>query len=177
MVFKIGAVYGNLRIENLLIKMSKDQTKIKAVKFLHFGHLVRLEEVENIFIPECIEHLPPDLISHLLRCKKFCDGSHHHHHKQSKIIQQRCYDSKSQLLQSAATADVFSLGIILLQMFSGYPCQLENPLHFKCETIHHRYFMGTPHFGFQKGKLNEEHVSMIIRLQERHLNNLDKIKK
>lgn len=62
----IGAMYGNLRTENILIKLSPNKKQIKNVKFLQFGHLIKIEDAENICIPDQIDHLPPDMTSYLL---------------------------------------------------------------------------------------------------------------
>lgn len=40
LVENTGAIYGNLRAENILLKMSGDMKKVEKLKFLNFGHLV-----------------------------------------------------------------------------------------------------------------------------------------
>ena len=39
-VSKIGAIYGNLRLENILLKFNLSKYKIEGVKFLNFGSVV-----------------------------------------------------------------------------------------------------------------------------------------
>lgn len=60
-----GAMYGNLRTENIIIKMSRDNKKIEGVKFINFGHLIEIEEADAIAIPDQVDHLPPDMTSYL----------------------------------------------------------------------------------------------------------------
>lgn len=64
-------MYGNLRTENIVIKLSRDNKKIEGVKFLNFGHLIEIEEADRIAIPDQVDHLPPDMTSHLLKIKRF----------------------------------------------------------------------------------------------------------
>ena len=47
-----GMLYGNLRAENILIRMNKQNTKILSVKFLNFGSLSSIEDSECIHIPD-----------------------------------------------------------------------------------------------------------------------------
>ena len=71
-------------------------------------------------------------------------------------------------LQAVATADCFSLGMILLQIAMGCPNQTELPVKFKCQTIEDRYYMSAPFFGHCiDGKVDDTYVVRTIRLQER----------
>lgn len=42
-VSESGAIYGNLRSENLLIKFNNTRTKIERIKFLCFGHVTEVD--------------------------------------------------------------------------------------------------------------------------------------
>lgn len=64
-------MYGNLRAENVIIKLSRDNKKIEGVKFVNFGHIIEIEEADKITIPDQLDHLPPDMTSHLLKIKRF----------------------------------------------------------------------------------------------------------
>lgn len=44
-------------------------------------------------------------------------------------------DANVKFLQSAASADIFGLGVILLQIATGCPSQLELPVKLKCTSI------------------------------------------
>lgn len=47
-----GAVYGNLRIENILVKLDTAKTKVEGIKFLNVGHVIEIESAQNIVIPD-----------------------------------------------------------------------------------------------------------------------------
>ena len=66
MVARVGAIYGNLRVENIVIKIDKTKKTILSTKFLNFGCLIKIEDVDKIRIPDRIDHLPPDMISWLV---------------------------------------------------------------------------------------------------------------
>lgn len=40
LVEKTGSIYGNLRAENIILKMSLDKRNVEQVKFLNFGHVI-----------------------------------------------------------------------------------------------------------------------------------------
>ena len=66
----IGAIYGNLRTENTLIKLDK-HSKIDSVKFLNLGTLKEIEQADHIAIPDQIDHLPPDMTIYMQSIKRF----------------------------------------------------------------------------------------------------------
>ena len=66
MVARVGAIYGNLRVENIVIKIDKTKKTILSTKFLNFGSLIKIEDADKIRIPDRIDHLPPDMISWLV---------------------------------------------------------------------------------------------------------------
>ena len=67
----IGAMYGNLRCENVIIKLDKGMKSIISVKFLSFGTLTNIEDADKISLPDQIEHLPPDMTSWLVKIQRF----------------------------------------------------------------------------------------------------------
>lgn len=69
-VADIGAIYGNLRTENVLIKLGKDDD-IESVKFINFHTLKEIETADHIAIPDQIDHLPPDMTQYMLEMKRF----------------------------------------------------------------------------------------------------------
>lgn len=75
LVENTGSIYGNLRAENIILKMSLDKKNIDQVKFLNFGHLIQIDDAEKFRIPDQVDHLPPDMNSLLLEMQKF---SPHH---------------------------------------------------------------------------------------------------
>lgn len=40
LVEKTGSIYGNLRAENIILKISLDKRNVEQVKFLNFGHVI-----------------------------------------------------------------------------------------------------------------------------------------
>lgn len=70
-VASIGAMYGNLRPENIMIKLNPQETKIEVIKFISFRYMCDIEDADNIVIPDQIEHLPPDMLSHLSSVSRF----------------------------------------------------------------------------------------------------------
>lgn len=54
-------MYGNLRTENIIIKINPKKKVIENTKFINFGCLVDIEQADNILIPDQIDHLPPDM--------------------------------------------------------------------------------------------------------------------
>lgn len=108
-IANIGALYGNLRAENTLLKLDEEMTKIEYVKFLGFGSLVAIEDSEEIIVPDQIEHLPPDLLMHWTSMMKFDKDYQAEMQVKSKQVRENV-----KILHAASTADVFSLGIMLL---------------------------------------------------------------
>lgn len=64
-------MYGNLRTENLILKLDPLSENIEDVKFLSFGNIFKIDSADQMVIPERIEHLPPELLKHLLNTERF----------------------------------------------------------------------------------------------------------
>ena len=54
--------YGNLRVENILLKLNNKMTKIENIKYLNFGTLSSIEDSERMLLPDKIEHLTADYL-------------------------------------------------------------------------------------------------------------------
>lgn len=77
-------------------------------------------------------------------------------------------------LQEATSADVFGLGIIMLQIATGCPSQLALPIKVRCKSVNNRFYVTTPHFGHcQSSMIDEKYVLLTIKMQEKLINNLD----
>lgn len=106
-------IYGNLRMENIIIKLDRKNEKIERIRFLGFGSLTTIENSEFMNIPEQLEHLPPDMTSHLLTLHRFsrktvvcCSKMKNDAHSKKEV--------NVKFLQAAASADTFALGVMLL---------------------------------------------------------------
>ena len=64
-------LYGYLRIENILLKLKSDQTKIENIKFFNLSSLATIKNSEQIHIPNQIDHLPFDFFTYLIQYMRF----------------------------------------------------------------------------------------------------------
>lgn len=137
--------------------------KVLNVKFLNFGCLTKIEDAENMRIPDQVDHLPPNMNSHLLLNFRFSNQLCTPNRKNSS-------NETIKFLQAVTSADVYSLGVILLQIFTGCPSQLDVTAKFKCYTVDDKMFLGVPHFGYCiEGKVDNMYVSQTIKWQERFI--------
>lgn len=113
-----GAIYGNLRAESILIKFDHRRTCIEEIKYLNFYQVIEIEDAANMIIPDQIEHLPPEFLTQLRKLDKFRSSN--------KLDVTGANTSTNneldvKFLQASASADMFSLGVILLQIATGCP--------------------------------------------------------
>lgn len=115
-------------------------------------------------MPSRIEHLPPEFLRYLLTIERF-DNSHQ---VESKHLQMINVKENVIFNQAISTSDVYALGIILLQIATGYPAQMELPIKIKCQTINNQEaYLTTPHFGQYQGGINKKHIGLTVKHQER----------
>lgn len=111
-----------------------------------------------------IEHLPPEFLSQLQIMHKFRNTKNRY--------QSHCKKLNVKFLQASSTVDVFGLGVILLQIATGCPAQLDLPLKVNLRTVANRCIMATTLFGHcLDGAINDKHAGQTIKLQERLLGN------
>lgn len=70
-ISNIGTMYANLRLENIVIRIDENKTRIEGMKFLSFGHLISIEDSEKLTVPDQVDHLPPDMLRYLSQNKNF----------------------------------------------------------------------------------------------------------
>lgn len=68
---EMGVIFANIRLENIIIKYNSARTEIENIRFLNFGHLIPVEESENLNIPDQFDHLPPNMLKYLQEQKSF----------------------------------------------------------------------------------------------------------
>lgn len=70
-ISNVGGLYGNLRIENIIITLDQTKSIIKHVRFLGFECISTIEDAETMNIPDQIDHMPPDLINYFIQLQRF----------------------------------------------------------------------------------------------------------
>ena len=68
----MGYVHGNIRPENILLKIDEERKKIKKIKFINFGASVKIERATDMILPEQLDHLPPELLDYFIQYGVFC---------------------------------------------------------------------------------------------------------
>ena len=63
----IGAMFGNLRLENIIVMMDRSKRLILKIGFIGFEYLTRCDEPKCLRLPDRIDHLPPDVTSFMLK--------------------------------------------------------------------------------------------------------------
>lgn len=118
-----------------------------------------MENAANIVMPEQLDHFPPELLKHYLDLNRFCqDGNN------ADLSRLKDKELNLQFMQSCASFDVFSLGVIVLQIICGFPTQVQLPTRFKCSMVSGKNYMNTPLFGCCNSIADEKHVSALIKL-------------
>lgn len=121
-----GLVYGNLRPENVMIRVDDQQKEIQSVKFLNFGSVTRIDRAADLMVPDRVEHCPPDLLKALIDLEKFQKGQ--------RLAPEQLRHTKRRICEISESLDVFSLGLIILQITAGCPAMLPLPLRVRCRT-------------------------------------------
>lgn len=121
-------MYGNLRAENVLIRLDDDKKEISQIRFTDFGSTAKMERASEMIVPDKIEHCPPDLLKNLMEIEKFQKSQH-------KLIPEHLRTCKRRINEISESIDVYSLGVLLLQIVVGCPLQQQVPLRFKYRTV------------------------------------------
>lgn len=75
-----------------------------------------MDKAFEMLIPDKIEHCPPDLLKNLIEIEKFQKS-------QNKLIPEHLRLCKRRINEISESIDVYSLGILLLQIVIGCPLQ------------------------------------------------------
>lgn len=67
--------------------------------------------------------------------------------KMSTVVKNGLKNSNMKFMQARASADIFSLGLVLLQIATGIPSQCDLPIKLRCQTIKNKHYHDTAHFG------------------------------
>ena len=73
-VNEIGAIHGNLRLDNIIVIFDKAKEQIVKIGFTGFEYLTKCEDTMNLAVPDRIDHLPPDVSAQMLKIYKFTNG-------------------------------------------------------------------------------------------------------
>lgn len=152
-----GLNYGNLRAENIILSMSDDGQSIESLKLINFGFAQQVGQPNQSVIPEQVDHLPPE---ELQRLSEILDNQVANEQSNAGQNQQQA------LLNTLNTNyDVFSLGILILQVIIGCPTQLQMPIKIRCKTVDGQAFTDTPVFGqspLSDQIVDQAHISTLI---------------
>lgn len=155
-------IYGNITAESILIKFDEDQKKIEQIKFINFGAVIKLENATQMLIADKVDHFPPDVLRHFMEMRKF-----------SRQSSEASAAADSKFRTSYASFDIFSLGMLVLQIIGGCPAQLPLPLKFRCKRRSGELFFDHPPFGSCPLAPDDHSIGQLIDAQEKHLSHLD----
>lgn len=164
---EIDMVYGNLRPENILIKFDRFKSRIESIKLLDFGSTTDFESIHQMIMPARIDHIPPEILRQLNNINHFNSDS-------SKEIQsdEDLENSKEQV-RAHQSYDVFSLGMLLLNVITGRPHQTQLRLMLHQKTVKLGSYADKPVLGTCHDIYNQDKVSELIASQEKLVQNLD----
>ena len=113
---EMGVLYGNLRPENILIKFDKYKSRIEQVKFIDFGCVTDAENVNSMVLPVRLDHVPPEVLQHFKGNRSFSNNET----SKDKIEENEHVGEQF----SSPSFDVFSFGVLLLNIIAGKPNQV-----------------------------------------------------
>ena len=123
---RFGIVHSDIKPDNILIELNQQQTDIERIKLIDFGSAFQFHNVTQISATTP-EYLAPEILNYL-----------EDRNKNSKSVQtafslsQRCWPW---------SFDVWSLGIILLEIVTGCPVWMS--LKCRMQTIDGKSVLGT----------------------------------
>lgn len=94
-------------------------------------------------------------------------------HKFSRQSSEGSAAADSKFRTSYASFDIFSLGMLILQIVVGCPSQLPLPIKFRCKRRNGEMFFDHPPFGQCQQTLDDSSIGQLIDAQEKHLAQLD----
>lgn len=142
----MSTMYGNLRLENIIVMLDRSKRLILKIGFIGFEYLTRCDDPKCLRVPDRIDHLPPDVTSFMLKYQchsQQCTKSNENHQDAISNCKMNIKD-----LSILAQADVFSLGSVLLQIATGVPSQCELPVMIRCKKADNTMHQAIAHFGY-----------------------------
>lgn len=130
---RFGIVHSDIKPDNILIHMNSDSTDIEGIKLIDFGSAFQFHNVTQI-TATTPEYLAPEILNYL-----------EDRNKNSKSVQTAVSLSKRSWPWSF---DVWSLGIILLEIVSGFPAWMS--LKCRVQTADGKSVLGTGLLGVQQ---------------------------
>ena len=124
----LNMVHGDLKPENILVEFNSGRTTVVDIKVKDFQSSFKYEDLHEV-TGNTAEYMPPEVLEYLTEKAKNPAAS-------------------SQKLREKSTPwsiDVFSLGVVLLEIASGYPVWM----HKKCKSTNYagRSLIGVGVFG------------------------------
>lgn len=145
---QLGIVHSDIKPDNILVKLNGDASDIESVKFIDFGSAFTHDKFSNIS-GTTPEYLPPEILTYLDKRSTKPDLA-----------------GRVQRSQQPWSFDVWSFGIILLEIVTGFPIWMS--LKCRLKTSSGKNIVGTGLFGVQgrEGKkilLKQQQVLKNIR--------------
>ena len=122
----MGIVHSDIKPDNILVEFNEEGTDIKELKLIDFGSSFQFEKITNIS-GTTPEYLPPEILEYL---------DSRQNSKLASDLQHFC---------KPWSLDVWSLGIILLEIVTGFPIWMS--LKCRVSTVKGKSVHGSGLFG------------------------------
>lgn len=120
-------------------------------------------------LPVRLDHIPPEVLKRVNAMQ---------HQRSPEVSSDKVDELDPQAMASTSTQltsssfDVFSIGILLLNIISGKPHQVQLPMMLKQKTVRCQEYMDKPLLGRCYDKYDEDIVKDLVKSQVKLLNDL-----
>lgn len=131
-----------------------------------------LDQSDQIILPEQIDHYPPNYLNIIIEAIKGKTPSVLSQSSNQSGFPSNTYELRMPLTQPI---DMYSLGILLMEIITGCPAQMQLPLTCQCHTIDGQEMHETaPFFGQSAflGQVDLQHIIRFIKVQSKFINGL-----